>query len=87
MYWSKLFGPLTILAMVLLAIPFVFGSVRHVSIGKQVLLGFLVGIAFFVGSRLIGQMGIVYGVPSVLSALLPTLIVIAITIWSYRRIR
>ncbi len=86
-YWTKLFGPLTILAMVLLAIPFVFGSVRQISIGKQILLGFLVGIIFYMGSRLIGQMGLVYGVPAVVSALLPSLVVISITIWSYRRIR
>ena len=86
-YWTKLFGPLTILAMVLLSIPFVFGSIRHVSIGKQILLGFLVGIAFYIVSRLIGQMGLVYGVPPVLSALLPNLFVILIAVWSYRKIR
>lgn len=86
-YWTKLFGPLTILAMVLLAIPFVFGSVRHVSIGKQILLGFLVGITFYIVSRLIGQVGLVYGVPAILSALLPNLLVITLTIWSYRKIR
>ena len=86
-YWTKLFGPLTILAMVLLSIPFVFGSVRHVAIGKQILLGFLVGITFYIVSRLIGQMGLVYGVPAILSALLPTLLVIALTTWSYRKIR
>ena len=86
-YWTKLFGPLTILAMVLLAIPFVFGSVRHVSIGKQILLGFLVGITFYIVSRLIGQIGLVYGVPAILSALLPNLLVIVLTIWSYRKIR
>ena len=87
MYWTKLFGPLTILAMVLLAIPFVFGSTRQISIGKQILLGFLVGITFYMVSRLIGQMGLVYGVPAILSALLPTLLVIALTTWSYRKIR
>ena len=86
-YWTKLFGPLTILAMVLLAIPFVFGSVRHISIGKQILLGFLVGITFYIVSRLIGQMGLVYGVPAILSALLPNLLVIILTTWSYRKIR
>ena len=86
-YWTKLFGPFTILAMVLLAVPFVFGSVRHISIGKQILLGFLVGVTFYMVSRLIGQMGLVYGVPAVLSALLPTLLVIALTTWSYRKIR
>jgi lipopolysaccharide export system permease protein len=86
-YWIKLFGPFTILAMVLLAVPFVFGSVRQVSIGKQILLGFLVGVTFYIVSRLIGQVSLVYGVPAVISALLPTLIVIALTLWSYRKIR
>lgn len=86
-YWTKLFGPFTILAMVLLAVPFVFGSVRQVSIGKQVLLGFLVGVSFYLVSRLIGQVSLVYGVPAVLSAILPTLLVISVTLWSYRKIR
>ena len=86
-YWTKLFGSFTILAMVLLAVPFVFGSVRQVSMGKQILLGFLVGVTFYILSRLIGQVSLVYGVPAMFSALLPTLIVIALTLWSYRRIR
>lgn len=86
-YWTKLFGPLTILAMVLLSIPFVFGSVRHISIGKQILLGFLVGITFYIVSRLTGQVGLVYGVPAIFSALLPNLLVIILTVWSYRKIR
>jgi lipopolysaccharide export system permease protein len=86
-FWTKLFSPFTILAMVLLAIPFVFGSVRHISIGKQILLGFMVGITFYIGSRLIGQMGLVYGVPAIISAILPTIIVIGLTVWSYRKIR
>ena len=86
-YWTKLFGPLTILAMVLLSIPFVFGSVRHISIGRQILLGFLVGITFYIVSRLIGQVGLVYGVPAILSALLPNLLVILLSVWSYRKIR
>jgi len=86
-FWTKVFSPLTILAMVLLAVPFVFGSVRHVTIGKQILIGFLIGLSFYILSRLIGQMGLVYGVPAAMSALLPTLIVISLTVWSYRRIR
>ena len=86
-YWVKIFTPFTILAMVLLAIPFVFGSVRHISIGRQILLGFLVGLSYYMVSRLVGQAGLVYGVPAIISALIPTLLVIGITVWSYRRIR
>ena len=86
-FWTKLFGPFSILAMVLLAVPFVFGSVRHISIGKQILLGFLVGLTFNVASRLMGQMGVVYGMPPMMSAMLPILVVLSITLWSYKRIR
>ena len=86
-YWTKMFAPFTILAMVLLAVPFVFVSNRHISIGKQILLGFLVGITFYMISRLSGQVGLVYGVPSIISALFPNLLVITLSIWSYRRIR
>ena len=86
-YWTKMFAPFSILAMVLLAVPFVFVSTRHISIGKQILLGFLVGLAFYMISRLSGQVGLVYGVPPIISALFPNLLVIALSIWSYRRIR
>ncbi|MFK5912793.1 MAG: LPS export ABC transporter permease LptG [Woeseiaceae bacterium] len=86
-YWTKIFSPLTILSMVLLAIPFVFGSTRQISLGRQILLGFFVGISFYLVSRLSGQMGLVYGVPAILSALLPNLLVISLAIWGYRRIR
>ena len=86
-FWTKLFGPFSILAMVLLAVPFVFGSVRHISIGKQILLGFIVGLTFNAASRLMGQMGVVYGMPPMISAILPILVVLSITLWSYRRIR
>ena len=86
-YWVKLFGPFTILAMVLLAVPFVFGSVRQISMGKQILLGFLVGVTFYIVSRLIGQVSLVYGVPAILSAFLPTLVVVTLTLWSYKKIR
>lgn len=86
-YWNKLYAPFTILAMVLLAIPFVFGSIRNISIGKQILMGFLVGISFYMVSRLLGQVSLIYNIPAVISALLPTLIVIGLSLWSYRRIR
>ncbi len=86
-YWTKLYLPLTMFTMVLLAIPFVFGSVRQVSIGKQVMLGFLLGITFYMLNRLSGQMGLIYGIPPAISALLPTLVVISFTLWRYRKIR
>jgi lipopolysaccharide export system permease protein len=79
--------PLTILAMVLIAIPFVFVSQRQAPIGKQILIGFLVGITFFILSRLAGQMGIVYQLHPLLVVSLPTILVIGIALAMLRRVR
>lgn len=83
--WSKLLMPFTILAMVMLALPFVFRTERHINIGKQIILGFLVGILFYVGSQLAAQLGLVYKLWPALAASLPTLLVWLIAVWLFRR--
>lgn len=85
--WNKLITPFTLLAMVLLAVPFVLRSQRQTSIGLQIILGFLVGIVFYIASRLAGQIGLVYNVTPVISASLPTLLVFAIAAWQFHRTR
>lgn len=85
--WGKAVMPFTLAAMVLLAVPFVFGSQRHTSIGQQILVGFLVGIVFYIGNRLAGQMGLVYELHPALAASLPTALVIGITLLWFRRLR
>jgi len=85
--WNKLIAPFTILAMVLLAVPFVFRSQRQTSVGLQIVLGFLVGIVFYIASRLAGQIGLVYDLPPVVSASLPTLLVFALAVWQFHRTR
>lgn len=85
--WNKLIAPFTILAMVLLAVPFVFGSQRQTSIGLQVVLGFLVGVVFYIVSRLAGQIGLVYNLLPVISASLPTVLVFVLAAWQFHRTR
>lgn len=86
-FWSKLIMPITILAMVLIAIPFVFVSQRQTPIGKQILIGFLVGLIFFILSKLAGQMGIVYQLHPLLVVSLPTMLVMGIALTMLRRVR
>ena len=85
--WTKIMMPLSIAAMVLLAVPFVFGSQRHTSIGKQIMIGFLVGITFYIVNRLAGQMGLVYELPPAIAAALPTVVVISGAVILFRRLR
>lgn len=84
-FWSKLLMPLTIAAMVLMAIPYVFGSLRKTSVGQQILIGFLVGLSFFIANKLLGQMSIVYNFHPLLGASVPTLLVFVGAYFMFRR--
>ncbi len=84
--WNKIVMPFTILAMVLLAVPFVFVSGRQTGMGRQVMIGFLIGIVFYIIDRLAGQMGLVYDFPPWLSAGMPTLLILMASAWLYRRL-
>ena len=83
--WSKIVMPLTIAAMVLLAVPYVFGSLRRTSVGQQILIGFLAGLSFFIANRLLGQMSIVYNFHPILGASVPTLLVFIGAFYMFRR--
>jgi len=87
-FWIKVFTPLTCLVMLLIAMPFVFSTTpRSGGTGFRVIIGITLGIAFFVLSRTINHLGIVYSIEPVISAVLPLLIVVSIITVLMRRIR
>ena len=85
-FWAKLFRPLTIVAMVVLAVPFVFGSLRSVGMGARGFAGFAVGVAFYLVNQIAGQMGIVFQIPPILSASVPTLALMGLAVVMLRRL-
>ncbi|MGD8999648.1 MAG: LPS export ABC transporter permease LptG [Granulosicoccaceae bacterium] len=84
--WSKIMTPLAIAVMLLLAVPFVFGPLRSVAIGPRILVGFLVGLAFYIINKAFGYLGVVYAFSPVLSATLPVLLFLAGALFMLRRI-
>jgi lipopolysaccharide export system permease protein len=87
-FWVKVFTPLTCLVMLLVAIPLVLNATpRSGSMGQRVLTGILLGILFYVFNRAVNHLGVVYGLPPVLSASMPLMVVIFITVVLIRRIR
>ena len=77
-FWTKVASPLTIGVMIILAVPFVFGSLRDAGMGKRLVFGFMLGLGFYVANTLSGQIGLVYGIPPVVSAILPTLLAMGV---------
>ncbi|MHA7835002.1 MAG: LPS export ABC transporter permease LptG [Algiphilus sp.] len=85
--WQKLVSPLTVLVMMLLAVPYVLGSLRDSGTGQRLLVGVLIGVAFWVGNEVIASSALIYRWPPMLSALSPSLMVLVIALWRLRQAR
>lgn len=87
-FWVKVFTPLTCIGMLLMTIPLVLtSSARSGGTGQRILIGVLIGVGFFILNRVVNQLGIIYGLYPVLSAGLPSLLIIAAAIFMARRVR
>jgi lipopolysaccharide export system permease protein len=73
-FWRKIFQPLNVAVMLLLALSFIFGPLRSVTMGARVILGILTGFSFFLFDRIFGSMSMVYEIPAAFGAFAPTLV-------------
>jgi lipopolysaccharide export system permease protein len=77
-FWIKVVGPLVPPAMLVLAIPFVFGSLRSVGAGQRLLVGILIGITVHVVNQAMNHGGLALGLPPALSATAPLALFLAV---------
>ncbi|MEC7377321.1 MAG: LPS export ABC transporter permease LptG [Pseudomonadota bacterium] len=70
-FWKKALMPLGTAVMVLVAISFIFGPLRSVTMGFRVFTGLLVGLLFKYMQDLLGPMSLVYGFNPMLAVLIP----------------
>jgi lipopolysaccharide export system permease protein len=80
-FWSKLIRPVTIIAMILLAIPMVNCNSRFTAVGQRVFIGALTGILFHIGDQTAGHLGMVYNINPALSVTFPTLVLLGVIIY------
>lgn len=86
-FWQRFTTPLSALVMLILAIPFVFGSQRSGGAGQRLFIGIVVGIGFYFINRLSNQIGLVFDLAPLLSAMLPLGLFLFISLIALRRIR
>jgi lipopolysaccharide export system permease protein len=84
--WRKLGVPLTTGAMVLLSLPFVFGSTRSVNAGKRIMLGSFVGIVFYFADQVIVHLGLLLSLSPMMVAMAPVIIISGLALWKLRQI-
>ena len=56
-FWQKVFAPLTVLVMCILAVPFILGSQRQGSTGVRTIIGILLGLTYVAADKLLVQLG------------------------------
>ncbi|HEX4388042.1 MAG TPA: LPS export ABC transporter permease LptG [Steroidobacteraceae bacterium] len=86
-FWSRIARTVGIAFGVLLAIPFVLGSLRSAGAGTRMLMGLVLGIAFFLLQRLIASGTVVFNLDPVLLAWLPTALLAVVTLGLLARAR
>lgn len=85
-YWTKVAAPFVSAVMIFLAIPFVFGPLRSVSSAQRIVVGTLIGVAFYLFSQVSTYVTLVFEFNPVFGALLPPILFSGYAVYSIRRV-
>lgn len=84
-FWRKVTQPFSIAVMMLMALSFIFGPLRSVTMGARILTGVVAGFTFYISSEFFGPMSLVYGFPPIIGALAPSAVFLTIAVLLLRR--
>jgi lipopolysaccharide export system permease protein len=85
-FWVKLATPLATLVMLFISVPFVLAHQRSASMGHRIFLGIFLGMGFYVLSRGMSYVAVVYELNPLVSALLPAAAFLAIGLFMFKRV-
>lgn len=85
LFWKKLIKPLSVAVMMLLALSFIFGPLRSVSMGVRVIIGISFGFIFYIADNLFAQASIVVGIYPILGSMITSLVFLLISYILFKR--
>lgn len=80
LFWQQLSIPVSLVAMSLLGLPFLLGSVRSKPAGQRVAVGGSIGILFYLSEQTMGHLAILYELNPAAAALGPDLALLALAL-------
>lgn len=83
--WVKLVKPVSILVMIVLAVPLVRGNAKFTAIGHRVFIGGLAGILFHLLNQISANLGVVYYIHPLFSVAAPTVLLALLVLYLIRR--
>ena len=76
--YKRLVKPITLIAMILLAMLFIFGSTRDATLGRKIFFGVAIGLSFELISRIGGAMALSLDFSPLLSTFIPAIAIMII---------
>jgi lipopolysaccharide export system permease protein len=86
-YWSRIANMVCVVLMTVLALPFVFGSLRSAGTGARLLVGLVIGLGYYALVQLVSNGGEVYNLDPIVVAWAPCAVLSAITAVALLRVR
>ncbi|WP_245601055.1 LPS export ABC transporter permease LptG [Marinobacterium jannaschii] len=84
-FWTKVLQPVAILGLVLVAVSFIFGPLRSVTLGQRLIAGVIVGLVFKLIQDVLGPASAVFAFPPLLAVLVPIIACYLVGILLLRR--
>ena len=78
--YKRLIKPVTLVAMILLAMLFIFGSTRDITLGRKIFFGVALALSFEMLSRIASALALSFDFNPLISAILPSTLVMLISI-------
>ncbi len=86
-FWGRIVNPIVIFVMLLVSTPLVIGVRRGISVGARILIGAVIGMGFNIFDITVGHIGLIYDLNPPLMAFMPSLTVLAVTLFAIKRAR
>ena len=84
-FWRKLLQPLITAGLVIIAVSFIFGPLREVTMGYRIFTGVIVGIVFRTAQDLLGPASLVYGFSPLFAVSLPMIVCFGVGFYLLRK--
>ncbi|MCE2571354.1 LPS export ABC transporter permease LptG [Motilimonas eburnea] len=84
-FWRAVMVPFTVLVTMLLAISFIFGPLRTVTMGARLMMGIVVGFTFYVSNEMFGPVSLVFNFPPLVGAVTPSLCFVGLSAFLLKR--
>jgi len=86
-FWSRISKTTAVMIMPILALAFVFGSLRSAGSGSRLMIGVLIGLAYFLASEMLANSGQVFNLNPAIVTWLPPLALLIVTGFALSRVR